>query len=69
MLGKVIEVLVHLVRDGNSLSHWPPASMEGIAVKTITALAVADSGAFRELVAAMPPPLQLRLRSALARAA
>jgi hypothetical protein len=43
--------------------------MEGIAVKTITALAVADSGAFRELVAAMPPPLQLRLRSALARAA
>ena len=71
VLGAVVTSLLQLTPDPNAEggdARWPPASVGAVAVKTITALAAVDTAAFRLQVAAMPPPLQLRLRCALAAA-
>ena len=71
VLGAVVTSLLQLTPDPNAEgddARWPPVSVGAVAVKTITALAAVDTAAFRLQVAAMPPPLQLRLRCALAAA-
>ena len=71
VLGAVVASLLQLTPDPDSQgqgrdAQWPPASIGAVAVKTITALASVDTATFRLQVAAMPAPLQLRLRTALA---
>lgn len=71
VLGAVLTSLLQLTPDPNCQrgdARWPPATASAVAVKTITALAAVDTTAFRLQVAGMPPPLQLRLRCALAAA-